>query len=82
MATPLQEFVLSALRANGHDGMCDGGGCGCGIDDFAPCEDGPHSECSPARRLVVPESGDLIDPKDGNRVNHDGKPGDSVFVYA
>ena len=81
MATPLHEFVLAALKAQGHAGMCNGE-CGCGVDDFAPCGDGPYSECSPARRLVVPEDGILVDPKDEQIIWNDGQQGDFVFVYA
>lgn len=82
MATPLQEFVLNALRSQGHAGMCDGAGCGCGVDDFAPCGDGPYSDCAPARKLIVPEDGCLIDPRDGREVHHECNPGDAVFVFA
>jgi hypothetical protein len=77
----LQEFVLAALRSQGFKGMCDGE-CGCGIEEFAPCGDGPYSECAPAYALLVPENGVLIDPQDGLRVSHDGHPGDVVFVMA
>ena len=80
--TPLQEFVIAALKAGGHDGMINDEGCGCGVDDFAPCGDGPYSECSPARKLIIPDNGILIDPKDGAKVRHDGYPGDGVFVHA
>ena len=81
MMLSVAEIVAEAIRKQGADGMCTDDGCGCGLDDLFPCGDGPHSDCFLARRLTVPESGDLIDPKDGSVIHHDGQPGDSVFVY-
>ena len=75
------EIIADAIRQYGADGLCTEDGCGCGLDDLFPCGDGPHSDCCLARRLIVPDHGELIDPKDGSAVHHDGKHGDSVFVY-
>jgi hypothetical protein len=42
------------LKERGYDGLyADFGGteaCGCDVDDFAPCGEGPLAECVPARR--------------------------------
>lgn len=38
------------LSEHGHDGLYAlEGPCGCGLDDFAPCGDGPFPECVPAK---------------------------------
>jgi hypothetical protein len=44
------------LEARGYDGLyanfnapLGGDGCGCGLNDFAPCMEGPFPECVPAR---------------------------------
>lgn len=54
--TPLQKIVYQAIKDAGADGLCDNDECGCGLDDFAPCEDGPYSDCQLARKLTVPAS--------------------------
>ncbi len=44
------EIVQAFLQANGYDGLLnedDDEGCGCGLDDFAPCG-GCLCECTPA----------------------------------
>ena len=47
------------LREHGYDGLCyPEVQCGCSVDDFAPCEDGPTPGCIPAE--VRP--GDEWDP--------------------
>jgi hypothetical protein len=33
----VQEIVTIWLKANGYDGLYDGNGCGCHVDDLAPC---------------------------------------------
>ena len=42
------------LKARGYDGLyalIDGGDeCGCSVDDFAPCNEGPFPECKPAEQ--------------------------------
>lgn len=40
------EILIDYLKENGFDGLC-GDGCGCGIDDFAPCDE-DYSNCVPA----------------------------------
>jgi hypothetical protein len=80
-----RSIVLRYLRRHGHAGLClvdePFNRCGCGIDDnFAHCGEGPYPECQPAHRFIIPESGVLIDPATGKAVEHDGLPGDSVYV--
>lgn len=45
------------LKEHEYDGLCrDLGGedwCGCGLNDFAPCDNGPHGDCQPAYRHTV-----------------------------
>jgi hypothetical protein len=37
------------LKARGYDGLYNGDfgteACGCAVDDFAPCGEGPYPEC-------------------------------------
>jgi hypothetical protein len=37
------------LIERGYEGLCDPHeSCGCSVDDFAPCGDGPFQDCVPA----------------------------------
>jgi len=49
-----RSIVLRYLRRHGHAGLClidePFSKCSCGIEDFAPCGEGPYPECQPARR--------------------------------
>lgn len=56
-------YVSQKLRANGFSGLYYPGGCGCGIDDLAPCcnyELGPSEEyingCCAGYKHVDPRS--------------------------
>lgn len=62
------ELIASALRALGADGLCSGG-CGCGLDDLAPCGY-PDDDCQAARRTIATE-----DDPDGDYV-----AGDTIYV--
>lgn len=33
----VSDIVLAWLKANGYDGLTDDDGCGCTLEDFAPC---------------------------------------------
>jgi hypothetical protein len=37
------------------DGLCSDG-CGCGIDDLAPCCGGPYSDCQLAKSRILEDS--------------------------
>lgn len=57
------------LRAKGYDGLyATEGPCGCGLDDFAPCGEGPFPECVPAVQREDPEGRPLYFP--ARRVRH------------
>jgi len=43
------DIVIKYLKDNGYDGLC-GDGCGCGLDDFAPC-DSNIGDCKPAYKV-------------------------------
>jgi len=45
----VNEIVIDYLRKNGYDGLC-GDGCGCGLDDFAPCDE-DFGNCEPAYKV-------------------------------
>jgi hypothetical protein len=65
-----KKIIIEYLRSNGFDGLCEPETeCGCGLDDFAPCCDGPYPQCRPAtaRRLA---EGEFIG---------DGGPGDVAY---
>lgn len=44
-----RQIIQQYLRANGFDGLA-ADGCGCGIDDLAPCG-GDITDCKPAKRF-------------------------------
>ncbi len=46
-----KDIVIKFLVENGYDGLClPDLECGCGLDDFAPCE-GIDGNCEPAIRI-------------------------------
>ena len=45
----VKEIVKDYLEKNGYDGLCCEG-CGCGLDDFMPCEGCDIKNCKPAYR--------------------------------
>ncbi len=46
-----KQILIKYLVENGYDGLClPHLECGCGLDDFAPCE-GIDEECEPAIRI-------------------------------
>lgn len=80
-----RSIILRYLRRHGHAGLClideHCNRCGCGIDDsFAHCGEGPYPECQPARRVIVPDDGIVIDPATRQAVEHQAFPGESVYV--
>jgi len=58
----VQEIIKKYLRDNGFDGLCNDD-CGCGIDDFAPC-DSLSLDCNPAYKCNCKH--DECDNKFGN----------------
>lgn len=46
----MKELIVKTLKENGFSGLCDTeNGCGCGIDDIAPCgSDCNVLNCQPA----------------------------------
>ena len=55
MATQNASDILKLwLTEHLFDGLCDGDDCGCLLDDFAPCGDGPYPSCQPARKVELP----------------------------
>ena len=76
------EMVRKYIEDQGLDGLCNGA-CGCGLDDFAPCGDGPYPDCVAAKKQVMPEDRDLRDPDTGELIScPDASPGDDIFVPA
>lgn len=73
---------LADLRQSRADGLVvdePHADCGCSLDDFAPCGDGPYPECVAARSLTVPADRRLVYC---GQVYYCGdfEPGDAVFV--
>ena len=65
------DIIKDYLQKNGHDGLClPDFDCGCGLNDFAPCGDGPTPQCQPAKARPWRVS-------DGLDV---GEPGSIVYV--
>ena len=48
------QIVRKYLEENGYDGLC-GDSCGCGLDDFMPC-DADCTDCEPAYKHLCPGS--------------------------
>jgi hypothetical protein len=48
----VKEIVKDWLKGHGYEGLCEDE-CGCGLDDFAPCADGPFPTCKPAMTKVL-----------------------------
>ena len=64
----VREIVVEYLRAHGYDGLwtndCGDDGCGCLIDDLAPCCCESFFECEPGYKLPGNEDYDfLVGPK-------------------
>jgi hypothetical protein len=55
----VKDIILAHLRKVGADGLCCDG-CGCSIDDLAPCCEyaADVMTCEPARKAVATESGE------------------------
>lgn len=82
MPVDVKYIVRGYLKQHGQDGLC-ADHCGCGLDDFAPCGDGPHGNCIPARRLVIPPRGEeLLHPDTDEPMDYEGDAGDSVYIPA
>lgn len=50
--------ILEVIKAKIADSDCDGlcnidAECGCGVDELAPCEDGPHRDCVLAKSRTL-----------------------------
>lgn len=65
-----KEIVIEWLKQHGADGLCEPDTeCGCGLEDFAPCGDGPYPHCKPAKAATL---------GDGDYVG-DAGPGDTAY---
>ncbi len=50
------DIVINHLRNHGYDGLCHPDNeCGCGLNDFAPCGDGPYPDCQSAKARKLKE---------------------------
>jgi hypothetical protein len=53
----VSDIVKEYLVANGFDGLCLPGECGCGIEDIHPCDVNENVlECEPAHRILCNQS--------------------------
>lgn len=78
----VKTMVKNYIRQQGMDGLCNDE-CGCSLDDFAPCGDGPFPECEMARKLIKPKFGELRHPVTNEIIScSDFEPGDQIFVRA
>ena len=60
MPTSMITDISCRIRESGADGLVDGEGCGCGLDDLAPCGDPSRiRHCRLARKTTPPEGEDL-----------------------
>ena len=65
----VKTIVENAILKAGAAGLCNDD-CGCGMDDFAPCGDGPYPDCALA---IARQLGD------DERIGEVG-PGDWIFT--
>ena len=50
MSVTAGQIVLDKINATpGCDGLCNED-CGCGLEDFAPCQYGPYYDCELSKR--------------------------------
>ena len=50
----LREIIKDGLKANGYQGLCFPDlNCGCGFDDFIPCDNPDLNECIPAYEKIA-----------------------------
>lgn len=62
----VRQIVAEYLKANGYDGLFDGFGCGCGVDDLMLCMNEICMDCRAGYRTPAPEGSDyyfLIGPE-------------------
>jgi len=60
----LADMIRNELERLGADGLCNNDiGCGCGIDDLAPC-DGPQLNCQPAHAAILTKPREYCDAGD------------------
>ena len=48
----VKQIVTEYIKAHDLDGLCNDV-CGCGLDDLAPCGDGPFPDCCTAKSRVL-----------------------------
>ena len=70
----LQSFIFESLEKIGAHGLVDTETeCGCCLNDFVPCGDGPYPDCQPAIRLIVPDDGESINPLNAEVIPGEGQ---------
>lgn len=62
----VKEIVIAYLKEHGYDGLVNDG-CGCWLDDIAPCEC-LGEECVPGHTGVISEADEDSDYPPGTRV--------------
>lgn len=65
----IKDMVKDYLVRNHYSGLSMDD-CGCGLDDFAPCDEGPYPECIASKEYVL---------QDGEHLGDSG-PGDIVYI--
>lgn len=71
----VHDLVREGLTAMGADGLVAAGVCGCGLDDLAPCGDGPFPDCAAAKRHILVPNDPLFFTQFPELV-----PGDAVYL--
>ena len=72
------EVVKEYLATHGYDGLCTEG-CGCSVDDLAPCGGEGIASCVVAKSVPVEDAKKYLSP-DENWLWEDGV--DEIFVPA
>lgn len=69
----VKEIVKAYLKDHDIEGLC-APECGCGVDDLAPCGDGPYYDCHTAKSFVLTED-------DMDKYSYlDAEVGDTIYV--
>ena len=50
-----KDIIETYLKEHGYDGLANNG-CGCDVNDLAPCNGGPCWDCEPAYKVKGRES--------------------------
>jgi len=70
----VKEIMAEYFKAHPElDGLCNEYECGCGLDDFGPCDGEEMWECQTARRVKDEDGFDIYVPAEPEKGETDAK---------